>query len=298
MVWKPNKTLGLVVGLIILLTIVGVDIYLVKSMVGRNVGLNLYFTALLFVLSLPLAALWAFWYYGLLTLRYYLDRNAFCIVCGTSRYVVPMETIRRVLVGSEVQPRDSFRGVGWPGYMHGTMRLVGLGTLSVQSTEPLEHQLVVVTDTLCYGISPAEPQRFLEDFSARRALGPMRQVAQTTEYTDFAAWPIWHDSSYWGLLALAFLANAVLFAVVAQVYGHLPERMALHYDSLGQVDRVGPRSNLLLVPGIGALTWVANGVLGFVLHRRERLGTYLLVAVTLAVQCVLWLAALRILNGW
>ena len=61
MVWKPAKTLGLAVGLIIVLTIVGIDAFFVQSMIGQRLDFNLYVTALLFVLSLPLLVLWIYW---------------------------------------------------------------------------------------------------------------------------------------------------------------------------------------------------------------------------------------------
>ena len=123
------------VGLVVLLVIIGVEVFLVRSMIGQPPGLNLYVVALLFVLSLPLLVLWLYWYYGLATLRYTMDRNALVIACGASRYVVPMEEIRRTVRGDEVSILQGFRGVGWPGYLMGSLRLRDLGLLLVASTE-------------------------------------------------------------------------------------------------------------------------------------------------------------------
>ncbi len=296
MVWKPNKILGLIIGLVILLTIVGVDVFLVRSSLGRGLDLNLYFTVLLFVLSLPLAGLWIFWYLGLLTLHYHLDRNALSIVCGPSRYVVPMEAIREIVPGRQVHSTGSFRGVGWPGYLYGMMRLQDLGMLRIASTEPLEHQLIVVTDSLCYGISPGNTQRFLEDYAARRSLGPIRETVQAVEYTAFASWPMWRDKWFWGTLILTFAANAALFGILAFLYNRLPDRMPLHFDARGQVDRIAAKSGLLVIPAIGSLTLVVNALLALFAYRRERLGAYLLVITSLAVQAISWLATMSILN--
>jgi hypothetical protein len=296
MVWKPNKTLGLIVGLVILLTIIGVDVFLVRSIVGRSLDLNLYFTSLLLVLSLPLAGLWIFWYLGLLTLHYHLDRNALSITCGTSRQIVPMGAIQRIVPGSEVRVARGFKGVGWPGYLHGTVQLEGLGMLLTSSTEPLEHQLVVVTNSWCYGISPRNTQQFLEDLAARRSLGPIREYAQAMETTAFAALRVWRDRWFWGIIVLAFAANAVLFGLVSRLYAYLPERMPLHFDALGQVDRIAAKSGILVIPGIGMLTLAVNGLLSLLIYQRERLGAYLLAVIALAVQAISWLAAISILN--
>ena len=157
MAWKPDKTLGLGVGLVVVLVIIGMEAFLLQSMLDQPPGLNLYVMALLFVLSVPLLVLWLYWYYGLVTLRYTMDRDALVIACGASRYVVPMDAIQRVVRGDEVAISQGFRGVGWPGYLMGSLRLRELGLMLVASTEPVERQLIIVTERMCYGVSPRQP---------------------------------------------------------------------------------------------------------------------------------------------
>jgi hypothetical protein len=296
MVCKPDKALGLGIGLVVMLVIVGMGAFLLQSMVGQPPGLNLYVMALLFVLSLPLLILWLYWYYGLATLRYTMDRNALVIACGASRYVVPMAAIRRVVRGDEVELSQGFHGVGWPGYLMGSMRLKELGLVLVASTEPLQRQLVVVTDRMAYGISPPRPEQFLADLAARQALGPLHPAEQTVEYVSFVAAPIWRDRWFWGMLLLAFVANAALFGFIALRYPTLPERLPLHFDARGMVSRMGFKAGLLVVPTIGALSLAANSVLGMILHARERLAAYLLAGMAVVLQVVLWGAALGILG--
>ena len=55
-------------------------------------------------------------------------------------------------------------------------------------------------------------------------------------------------------------------------------------------------SGLIVVPTIGALSLAANGVLGTILHGRERLAAYLLAGMAVALQVVLLIAALGILG--
>lgn len=296
MVWKPAKTLGLAVGLIIVLTIVGIDAFFIHSMIGQRLDFNLYVTALLFVLSLPLLALWIYWYHGLASLNYYLDRNSLIITCGMLRHIVPMQQIQRIAPGNEFTPLSGFRGVGWPGYLMGRIRVRGLGTLIVHSTEPLPRQLVVVTDTLAYGISPKDTTQFLEDYARRRALGPIEKPTQTTEYAPFAALTVWRDRWFWLFIVLSFMANAALFGWIINRYARLPALIPLHFNAFGEADRIAAKSGLLVIPIIGVLTMVVNNLLGLILHQRERLGAYLLVAATLGVQVILWLAALSILG--
>jgi hypothetical protein len=296
MVWKPAKALGLGVGLIMVLTMLGIDALLIESMLNQPFSINLFFTVLLFVLSLPLVVLWLYWYYCLVTLRYHLDRNALTIICGASHHRIPMDTICEIAPGSAYQISRGFRGVGWPGFLKGHLRLRELGRALVFSTEPVARQLIVVTDGQAYGISPRDAQGFLDDWAARRALGVIRPAIQGKERISFAAFGVWKDRWFWGMLALAFVANMALWGWLSGQFMHLPERIPLHFDSAGQVDLVGPKAGLLLIPGIGALVLLANGALGFLLHHRERLASHLLIAIALTVQAVVWYAVLGVLR--
>jgi hypothetical protein len=295
MIWKPTKVLGAIVGLIILLTFVGVDGFLIDNMLNQGISLNLYFTALLFMLSLPILAVWLYWYIGFLSLHYHMDRNALTIACATCRQIVPLETIQRIVPGSELTVSENFRGIGWPGYLKGTMRLKGLGMVLVHSTEPLERQLVVVTDTVSYGISPMRRQQFLEDYPVRRSLGPIRDLKPVAERARLVTWPIWRDWWLWSILLAALLANVALFGLISGRWGNLPERLPLHFDVQGIVDRIDSKDGLLVVPIIGALTLAVNTLLGILLHRQERLASFLLAFCALGIQSILWVATMGIL---
>ena len=296
MVWKPAKALGVAAGLTMAITVVGIGIFLVGRIVEPGLSLNWYFTVLLLGLSLVLLALWAYWYYGLLTLRNHLDRNSLTIASGGISYRVPMDAILSIVPGNQVAASQGFHGIAWPGYLRGRMRLEGLGTLLVRSTEPLARQLVVITDSLCYGISPRDAKRFMEDYALRRALGSIREVEQTVEYAPLLALPIWRDSWFWGITLASFLATAALLGFLADVYGGLPERVPVHFGPGGQADRIAAKSSLLALPAIGVVALAVNSLLGVLLHRHERLATYLLVGMAVSVQAILWLAATSILG--
>jgi len=295
MIWKPTKVLGAIVGLIILLTLVGVDVFLIDNMLHQGLGLNIYFTALLFALSLPMVAIWLYWYIGFLSLHYHMDRNALTIASTAGRQVIPLQMIQRIVPGSQLAISQNFHGIGWPGYLKGTMRLKNLGPLLVHSTEPLERQLVVITDTACFGISPMRQQQFLEDFGVRRLLGPIREVKPMLERGRLTTWPIWRDRWLWVILLTALVANAALFGLIAERWAGLPERLPLHFDVQGMVDRIDAKEGLLVVPTIGALTLLVNTLLGGLLHRKERLASFLLAFSALGIQWVLWMATLGIL---
>jgi len=296
MVWRPSKTVGLLTGLIFILTIGGINVYLIGTLLGQSIDVNLFITALLLVISMPLFFLWCYWYAGLIALRYYLDRNGLVISSVGYRYTIPMHTIRGILLGANVTMERGFRGVGWPGYLKGHMQLADLGLLWVHSTEPLSKQVIIVTDTVCHGISPRSPMAFVEDYVRRRALKPMRELPNEQVRLDLAALPIWHDRVYWVGMGLALLADVALFGWVAARFSALPSFIPLHVSTTGEVVRIAAKISVFMLPVIGVLTTTVNGLAGLLFHKRERLGTYMLLGSMLLVHVALWLAAIGMIG--
>jgi hypothetical protein len=290
MVWKPAKTLGLAMGLFFVLTILGVDAFLVSALIAEPIGLSMFLTALALAATVPLLLLWLHWFVSLLTLRYTLDRNALIIQCAGYRHTVPMGQIRGIASGDAVTVTQPFRGVGWPGYLRGQAQLQELGVLLVHATEPLRRQLVVVTDGICYGISPKDRERFVQDLERRQSLGTLHTLQPTFERLGIAALPVWHDQAFWLVHLVSVVADVAMFGLIAAQYRGLPARIPLRLGLQGEVTRIASKASLFLLPALGAATWLGNGLLALLLHRRERLAAYLMLMVTIVVHIVLWLA--------
>jgi uncharacterized membrane protein len=90
--------------------------------------------------------------------------------------------------------------------------------------------------------------------------------------------------------------SALLFAVLLFRYPSLPDRLPMHYDATGQVDRIAPRSEVFDLPVIGLIAWATNGVLGTLFYRRQRMLSYLAWSGTLIVQTLFLMALWDIVN--
>jgi len=297
MFWKPAKTFGLVIGLFILLTIGGVEAFLLRSILAQDPGLSAYITGLLPVLSVPLLGLWIYWYYGLATMRYYLDRNALVVACGATRHIIPLTAIQSIRPGADVALSEAFHGIGWPGCLMGAARTREGAEMVVCSTEPMDRQLIVVTEDRCYGISPAQTERFLEEWAAQQALGPVRRVQHETAHLPFAALPVWRDRAFWAALLVGLVASVALSGIISGRYGALPDRIALHLNPQQAAFRIVAKADMYLFPAIGILMALANGAAGIVVHRRERLAAHLLAATSVGLQAPLWIVTLSVLGA-
>jgi hypothetical protein len=155
---------------------------------------------------------------------------------------------------------------------------------------PPSQQAIVVTPTLAYGISPADMDTFEQVFHASCELGPSVAVEQQSVQASFVRWRIWHDRVAQGVLLGSGVLCALLFAIFCFRYPHLPALLPMHYDVLGRVDRIAPRSEVAMLPAIALMTWTVNGILGAVWYRRERMVSYLVWGGALIVQLLFLLA--------
>ncbi|MHB1355286.1 MAG: PH domain-containing protein [Anaerolineae bacterium] len=296
MSFKPNKSLGIIIGLVIILTIASISAYLAYSTISQPFGLSFFFTGLILILSLPLLGIVSYWFYGLVTLKYRLDRSQVLINCGNWRYTIPLASITRVVSGSQLSGVKAFHGVGWPGYLMGRYQTAEGTILLTHSTEPLDRQLVIFTPQGSYGISPGEMNAFVAEMRIMLAEGATRVIQDGRELATLGALPLWRDSWYWAGLLIGAIANLTLWGLLAGLYPGLPGRLPLHFDPRGRVDLIGPKEGLLIVPLIGSMAACVNGLLGMVMHHRERFAAYLLLGVNILVQAMSWIAALRIIG--
>jgi hypothetical protein len=107
---------------------------------------------------------------------------------------------------------------------------------------------------------------------------------------------LWRDSL---VLALIFASLVGLAGLVIYVYvwmPSLPPLLPLHYNGLGSVDLIGPRTDLYKMPGIGAVVFLADLVLSSILYRRERMAAALLLTSSALVQVMLIVATINIVR--
>jgi hypothetical protein len=298
--WRAKLSIGGLIGLLVIGVIVGLDALLLHLLLGESIreqqiNFLTFLMAMLVLLSVPILILGFYHTLSLLTLRYHLDRNGVSVRWFGSRQIIPIRDIQRIIDGSElggVVVRR--RGLRWPGHERGVGMVPGIGRTRFLASQPLAEQLLLVTPGSAFGISPQDPEGFLTAFEARRELGPNRLLQQEVRHARWLTWPLWKDSTAWILLGAAAVINLGLFGYLAAIFPGLDFQLPLHFNSLGQADRIGVKMELFALPIIGLLILGTNLALGMLLYRRERAGSYLLWGAAAAVQALFWLAAVSI----
>ncbi len=98
------------------------------------------------------------------------------------------------------------------------------------------------------------------------------------------------------VFVFALLLNGALWAYLALRMSALPDVLPIHFNSAGQADRIGLRTELFILPIIGTLAIAANTAASFVLRSRERQLIWLLAGTSVLVQLLLAAAIVQILH--
>lgn len=293
--WETGPGRGLAVGIGMMVAIVSIDTCLIWLAATRPVAIGTFLIGLAVLLSLPFLGLIVYWLYGLILSMYSLDRNALIIHWGTTEQIIPTGQIEQVLTGEEVEGQIQFHGGKWPGHWIGYGEVPSVGPTLFYATVPPQRQVYIVTPGLTYGISPADRAEFLDSLHKRLQMGPTQVVEQSSRRPNVLEWAFWRDRLALALLGVGFLALLVLIGLLCFRFPSLPMLMPLHFDAAGVPDRFGPRGQMFIIPLIGLLAFLVNGVLGVIAYRRERVASYLLWSGTVLIQLLVWAAALGLL---
>jgi len=290
--WRPRRLIGVLVTSAAMVGILLINATLILSLIDRPLSFTCFLLGFLVFLSLGPLLFLAYRTYQLLTLRYLMDRDSVTIVCGSVRQVVPLSNLSSIVDGLSDLPSPK---LVWLGCWLGRSQAKDMGPLLFYATEPPKKQLFLVTRSSAYALSPSNPSGFLAALESRRQMGATLALEEKITYGTLISLPFWRDRLAQLLLTLGALANAALFAYLLARYPTLPRILPLHFTAFGSIDRIGPKEQILRLPTIGLIIFIANALLGFALHRREPLATYLLAGTGLLAQFLIAIALLHII---
>lgn len=281
-------------GLLACIWIVLIDLLLLIWMARRPVDATKFLLIVLFCLSLPLLAHLAYRTWSIFTLEYWVDRNALTISWAGIRQIVPLHAIKRIIDG-EVQDLSHPRWGHWPASHMRVGRAMGLLNLQLLATRPLAECLLVDTGDEILALSPAWKEDFLEVIQERFELGPAIHVRPAREYTGTLPrlWQMLNKQEAIGKL-LMFAGGVGVFALFGLLmirFPDLPSDLVMRYNADGSPEVIRSKSTLFLLPLIGLMTWLVNGLWGgWMAARKQPIGAYLLWGGAVVVQLFALLA--------
>ena len=241
---------------------------------------------------LILGALFAYWAWGRLSLRYTVDRNALSIRWAGLEQVIPIGNIER-LIPAGAEETVTVEGVNWTGHHVGHAEIEDIGdVLFYSGHRTMADVLYVSTPSQTYAISVEDAMDFARAVQASQTRGALFEQRQTLHRSGISAQTFWSDR-------LAVLLGLVLigafFAVLGYVldmYPGLADTVGLRFPSFGGIVRASDKSALLDIPRSAAGFVAVNLFLAIVLHSWERMVSYVLLIAGIVTQAVLLVAAI------
>lgn len=300
MVFKPVINPGRWEGVAVCGWILLGQLLLVQWVINRETDWLRFALAAILIVSIPFLLHVAYRTWIAFSLEYWLDRNSLTVRCADVRQVIPLTSLKRVLLGSNepatpLTPRQMW--AAWPAPYVGSKRL-GSQEVAVYASQPLEHCLLLDTDASTWGLSPEEPGVFVEAVQQRVRQGPMAAVASSYERRFDPAGFLNVDRFGMMLIGLGLVGGALLLGIFMVRFPGLPDVLTVAFTGEGMPEVVREKQSLFILPILGVLAWVVNGVGGMLMAGRRQLSAaYLLWGGTLVVQ-ICALAALIGLVGW
>lgn len=253
------------------------------------------FALILLALGLAAFAGWAAYHTWALThTSYAIDRNAFVIRWGPIREIIPMGDVQRVIAGADIAADVRLLRLPLPGWWIGRGWHPASGQIHFFSTVPPEQQIIIVTQTAGYAVSPQDTEAFVEAFRVRFQMGPTQIVRPARLLPAVMTWPIWKSPATLALIALPVALNALAFGVGFALFPGLPDQIVLHFDAVGAPDRFGAPAQVFGPAVIGLALALINLAIGIVAYRRDRLAAYLAWGGSAGVQLSLLIATLTL----
>jgi len=262
--FTPRRTLGFILGLLILaLLVTAIALSIAQLGQGLISPLSLVWIGLL-LLALPLALMVINRLYGLVTARYRVDRDGFYVRWGMSYEQIPLDLIsevgpaRETDVASEGDPRRPRIGIWWPGCRVGRSKGGELDFFT--TTKPF--LVVRATTGRALAISPPDAESFQAAILSATRMGSLEAIPEQSVRADFLVARVWKDRLARSLILAGLVIPLLLLGALVITAPSLPELVPFGFGPTGQPTPLAPPGRLLLLPMIAGLIWIADLVLG------------------------------------
>ncbi len=253
--------------------------------------------ALIFVVmaSLPLLFQLLYRTWAAFTLEYWVDRNTVTVRWANVRQLIPIQDIRRMVRGG-LQDVSHPRWSQWPADNLRTAQALGSVDVQMMASQPLENCLLLETSEGVFAVSPADPDAFIDAVQEHYQMEPAQRVVLEQRRATLLGGVLDRDRIGLALLGVGFLGVLALIGLLMVRYPGLPDEMIFRYSSDGLPLAVRGKNALFLLPAIGLLAWLINGVWGlWMAARKESTGAYLLWGGAIVVQICSLLALISLM---
>ncbi|HRY13081.1 MAG TPA: PH domain-containing protein [Syntrophomonadaceae bacterium] len=211
MVYKPKKSIGGLLGLVVGIIVFGFAIW------GINFSLEESDRVLKLMLLVPtyiFAIGYAYLLLGAFIMSYRVDDSGVTINWGIHKRRIPLSAIDEVV---DIKGRANlfpFLATAWKGYMFGLYSGRGIGSLKMYATQPEDGFVLLKTKQGQFGVNPADEEGFLKDLAGKVGKG-VQTIDMDTMDPEVYGKAIHKDEHF----ALFMRLNQIFLAILAILIG-------------------------------------------------------------------------------
>jgi len=297
--FHPPRLTGLIIGLLLLALTAGAAALGVIQLGSIGFSAWIVVWIALPMLGVPAGLLVAYRLFGLLTASYQLDRDGFRLRWGLAVEQVPLADVREVQVpDSEAAHLRPGQGIWWPGCVIGHRLVDGLGQVEFFASTGAGGMLLLQLEDRWLAISPSDLDGFRQAYVDMMRMGSLERIAAVRLRPDFLFNRLWSDRWARGLVLAGLALSLLLLGYLAfQASALVVTQVPFGFDAYGAPEGFVSPTQLLLLPMIGGLCWLADLTIGVWLYRKDdqRPLAYGLWASAVLVGGLLWGASLHLL---
>jgi hypothetical protein len=266
-VFNPPRRLGIMIHLGALLALGLAAIWALWQATRVDIGaffLSYLLLALLSVAALPLVAYRA---YALYTAAYTLERNGIRLRWGLRQQVIPIDAVIWVHPAEKLSTPVPLPWLRWHGAVLGVRRLPGGSEVEFMAATA-SRLVFISTEERLYGISPEDPQAFLQTYQRFTEMGSITPLAARAQHPTILFSQVWRTPA---ARTLILAGLALCLAALAWCSLVVPGRAQVHLGFYpdGSPGVPVPATQLLLLPVLCTLFYVLDLFLGLFFFRRQ-----------------------------
>jgi hypothetical protein len=231
--------------------------------------------------------------YLLATMRYtLLPEGALEIRFGTRYERLPVEAVEEICSGGSIPAVLRENAPGWWYSWSGRVSFPEIEKpVDWLATSHGSNLLLVLLKDRMLAISPLDPAGFLRAFSECASQGVMERMDPISIEPPPLFMDIFDHSAAASLLGAGLVAVTGLGAFILGLQPSLPASMPFKFSVAGTPIAPGSPIRLIILPIMGGLVWLLNGVLGWLGWRRnDRVAAYIMWGTAFLVGIGLWFA--------
>lgn len=297
MVFKPADSPERWEGVAVAVWIALVQILLIQWIGSRTTDWLRFALIFTLIISAPVLLYVLYRTWVAFSLEYWIDRNAVTVRWADVRQTIPLAVVRGIAIDDEDAHAPTW-WMDWPARFVHHSRDHEPGHLALLATRPPAQCVILDAGEHLFALSPRDPDSFVLAVQDRVRMGPVANVVLAAQRTIDPVHLFNADRVGLILFGLGLLGSVLLFGALMVRFPSLPDVMTVRYTVEGIPDQIRSKETLFLLPLIGLVAWIVNGLWGWIMTiRHQRPAAYLLWGGTLVVQlCAL--LALTGLIGW